>query len=141
MYIARDKQGNLKKAARSRSSGDIVITDRYPQIQTLGQNDSPYIKTHVLNYAMKGYFEKYSIQEEKLYSQMVKIQPDVVIKMIVSPGVAIQRKPEHDLNQLERKVEIIKKIQFKDSKVYEIDANRPINEVELAIRRIIWENL
>ena len=72
---------------------------------------------------------------------MVRVSPDIVIKLIVKPDIAIKRKPEHTYEQLEKKVEIISKLDFVNSKVYEVDASQSIEKVSLDIRKIIWENI
>jgi hypothetical protein len=60
---------------------------------------------------------------------------------MIDPEVGKQRKPEHNIEMLRTKTKIIKELEFPDSKVYEVDANRPLEEVKLAVRSIVWKNL
>lgn len=141
MYIAKDKKRNVHKLIKLKQLGSIVITDRYPQIQFVGINDGPCIRSHVVKYNSNKYFEKLALREERIYKDMVRVSPDIVIKLIVKPDIAIKRKPEHTYEQLEKKVEIISKLDFVNSKVYEVDASQSIEKVSLDIRKIIWENI
>lgn len=141
LYIAKEKNRNLRKASKLKLAGNVVIADRYPQIQFLGQNDSPYIRSRILKCYNHKYFEKLASKEESIYKDMLKYHPDVVIKLIVNPEVAIKRKPEHSYEQIKKKTSIVLSLNFQGSNQYEVDANKPIEEVDLKIKEIIWENL
>ena len=101
----------------------IVICDRYPQVEVVGINDGPLLFSWIN-----------SKEREILLSGRCKFinesyKPDILIKLIVEPEIAIMRKPHEDLNNIKQKTEIIKKINIPAKKIVVIDANKPLERV------------
>jgi len=141
VYIAKNKMKTLQKASKMSMKGTIVLLDRYPQTQFFGINDGRNIRYNNEPGMYGSIIHRLSKVEEKLFSRMQEIHPDIVFKLNVDPSIAIQRKPDHDFNHIKTKVDIVSKLSFKNSIVYEINANSSIYEVQNLIKNSIWSNL
>lgn len=137
---------NLKTAFKYRDKGGIALLDRYPQTQFAGINDGPKIRTSVLPKVKNSRFLSaiatwYAAREEKKLAEAVKLQPDIVFKLMLPPEESIRRKPKENYESVCRKHEIMKQLAFPQSKVYEIDATMPYEEELILIKNIIWKNI
>lgn len=132
--LSNERIKKIKAISRCKNKGFVVLTDRYPQSEYVGLCDGPK-----LSY-LKGIASK---KEKKSFEFASLVFPDIAIKFIVSPEVAMKRKPNEINYEVSRKLtEKIKKINFSNStKKYEIDADKPHEEVILEVKRIIWENI
>ena len=122
----------IKKIYKYRNQGGIAILDRYPQMQYFGINDGCKIPK---KYKVLGALER------KNLGKACRYQPDIVFKLSITKETALSRKPDHDENMIERKIEIINTLLFPDSK--EINISSEINytdEIEI-IKKTIWQNL
>lgn len=132
----------LFRADTYRRKGAIAIFDRYPQIDYAGINDGPKIRAYVERFSVpilfRRYFNHLADREEANLKKALEIQPDVVIKLTLTPEESIRRKPEESLDTVRKKREIIQKLSFPCSKVFTVDAAQPYERELLEIRRIIW---
>lgn len=138
IMLARQRLSNVLKAQRYRQNGGIVITDRYPQNQFRGIYDGP-----ALNCGEKSaYIKKIMVNYEKLiYKRIEHYNPDILVKLVVSPELAILRKPDHKAHIITEKARLIHHLVCKEAYVINIDANMPIDEVLKTIKKEIWERL
>ena len=66
--------------------------------------------------------------------------PDLVIKMHVTPEVATRRKPETPAEQLRTGIELVRQLEFPSpTRVLDVDAEQPLPEVVLQVKRAVWE--
>lgn len=144
-HLAKNNLRKMKNAQSLVENGCIIIYDRYPQIKYEGINDGPKIR---INYAdrmsypiLKSYVNYCSNIEEKLLAKSVNIKPNVVFKLMLTPEESIKRKPHEDIRQVEKKHEIIKSLEFPESRVEIIDAMQNFDSEILQIKRIIWETI
>lgn len=140
-YSATSKYRSIRRAYRLRNKGYIVLVDRYPQNQIVGINDSPRIGVLLKNESNNGIVNHFRRIEENAFNKMALISPDVVIKLCVSPEVAQSRKPDHNLEYIKSKSEIVNKLWFPEAKTYDINADVDLAEVQKTMKRIIWENI
>ncbi|HEY9622357.1 MAG TPA: hypothetical protein V6C78_18510 [Crinalium sp.] len=139
--LVYEKQGKLKQSFQAKERGIIVIADRYPQSQILGFNDGPLLSSH------DGYKSPFpeSLQkwEFESYQHMAeKTPPDLVIKLNVTPEVALTRKPESPAEGVRKKVAAVQSLQFPaQTTVVTIDATQPLDDVLVQAKWAIWENL
>ncbi len=142
-YLYRISVHSLKQLNKSKGfskNGGISLFDRFPQNQFMGINDGPKIRkaygtinSPIINCLMQ--------MEEKNINRCVKMSPDLVIKLIVSPEIAVTRKPDHSILELERKADIIHTLSFKDAVVYNVDASQQYDIELKAIKKLIWNFL
>lgn len=142
-YLYRISVHSLKQLKKSKgfsASGGICLFDRYPQNQFVGINDGPKIRKAYgrLNSSL---INRLIQMEEENINRCVKMSPDLVIKLIVSPEVAILRKPDHNILELEKKTDIICKLDFENAAIHNIDANQKYEEELKVIKKLIWDYL
>lgn len=137
--LVYEKQSKLRHSSHAKKRGMIVISDRYPQTQFLGFNDGPLLSNgnastfpHVLQQ-----------WEIKSYQQMAeKAPPDLIIKLNVTPEVALARKPNTPAEGVRKKVIAVRALQFSaDTTVVEIDATQPLSDVLLEAKQAVWQKL
>lgn len=98
--LAYEKKKKLKQMTKSRNEGMLVLTDRYPQIEISGYSDGPLLSKYS---NCNGILKKISDWEYKIYKSAYINPPDLVIKLMVPTEVAIHRKPEMTLEEIENK--------------------------------------
>lgn len=136
--LALEKRRKLRKANMARNRGMVVICDRYPQNQIMGFNDGPLLsgllghRSSILRAIARWEGRPYSLAED--YS------PDIVIKLTITPDLAVERKKDMCIEESWRRVEAINNLQYgSETKVKVIDASKPLDEVLLEMKRCIWE--
>jgi len=140
VIVACERRRNLVLARRTRNRGSIVLADRYPQCQFQDMMDSPNLSEwrghsnrlirHLANW------------EFSIYELASKTPPDLVIKLCVDAEVAKSRKHEHTDESLIRRCQIIRELEFPEqTRVAVVDANQPIENVLLEVKRAIWHAL
>lgn len=136
---ARGRYIGLRKALSYRSKGYIVITDRFPQSNVFGINDGPSIDIVLSSsFIHKACFN----YERRIYEKMGKIDPDMVIKLDIKPEVAHSRKPNHRLEEVARKAELIRQLSFDNTIVRSIDTSDLTKEqTAMEAKKIIWSFL
>lgn len=132
--LAKERIKKLTHANRCRLRGFVVLTDRYPQSEFPGLCDGKRLSGD------RGLAAR---TEEESFRIAQLCPPDLVIKMIVPPEVAAQRKPgEIDVETSRSLTERVKQIKFsKRTKCVEIDSNQQQDKVWLDVKRAIWDNL
>ncbi len=140
LALAREQRRNAMRARRARARGVVVVSDRLPQRQFAGLNDGPRLTAWrdagpaPLRWAAR--------VEDAAFRSMAAAPPDLVIKLRVAPEVALRRKPDTPPAQLYRKTEIIGELRFPPAtRVVDVDANRPLEQVLLSVKRAVWESL
>lgn len=142
--LVYEKQNKLKQSCTAKDRGMIVITDRYPQSQILGFNDGPLLSPETAsNETSKNFPKPLQQWEFDNYQQMATaMPPDLVIKLNVTPEVALARKPESPAETVCKKVAAIEALQFpSQTTVINIDATQPLSEVLLKAKWAVWESL
>lgn len=132
--LSKERIKKLTVANRCRQYGYIVLTDRYPQSEFNGLCDGKRLSNQ------KGIAAKV---EKKCFEIADLCPPDLAIKMIVPPEVAVKRKPEELNIETSRSLtERVKQITFSDKTVcVEIDSAQEQNKVWLDVKRAIWEQI
>ena len=133
IFLAKQKIKMLQLARKMSRNGSVILCDRYPQKDILGMNDGPKLQYNKTS--------KNALKELRLFEKIAGLEPDVVFRLQVTPEVAVQRKPNHDIEAIRRKCQNINKITFSSAKVIDIDASKPYSEVLLQIKNEIWKSL
>lgn len=141
--IAKNVYKTIKNAESYQKKGGIALYDRYPQNIYAGINDGPKIRLLIqslnLNKLVKNILLFYAKTEEKNINKAVSISPKIVIKLMLSPEESIRRKPFENYEGIKQKHEIIKKLEYPQSKVFVIDATQDYEEEIKEIKNIIWQ--
>ena len=129
--LSTERIGKLLAASRCRLRGYVVLTDRYPQAEFPGLCDGPRLPDDT------GFAGK---KEAECFRLAGLCPPDLVVKLIVPPEVAVRRKPgEVDFETSRNLTERVKQIRFSShTECVEIDAAQKQEAVWLAIKNAIW---
>ena len=121
--------------ARTRD-GVLVITDRYPQVETPGfYFDGPGLGA----VQTSGWLADRLVESERgLYAMMASHVPELVIRLTVDAATAHARKPDHRLEILREKVAVLPTLDFNGARILELDGCQPYPEVlEAALAAIL----
>jgi hypothetical protein len=140
LVLSCEKRGKIRRMIRARNRGMIVVCDRFPQADILGFNDGPLL-SHWRKHPWR-LCRACAAWEAKPYAAMSRDPPDLVIKLAVSPAMALTRRPEMSLEQALERVRAVRIMTFPPpTRVAEIDADAPLDAVALAAKRLVWEAL
>lgn len=140
LVLSREKRRKLARAVRARNRGMVVLCDRYPQVQVPGFNDGPLL-TRWLNHP-SAMARRVARWESAPYAWAARHPPDLVIKLLVSPGVTLGRKPGMRLEDVSRRVDAVRALTFAEpAHVVEIDADAPLEQVLQRVKDAIWDRL
>ena len=118
----------------------LVLCDRYPQTSVQGFNDGPLLAA--LADSRSRFLRRLGAWEQAVYAEAVGDGPDLVLKLRVSPAVAVARKPEMSTEEIERRLSAVAAVELGPRcSVLEVDADRPLEDVLLEVKRAIWEQL
>jgi thymidylate kinase len=138
LVLAYEKCNKIRKATKARNRGMIVVCDRYPQNQIMGFNDGPLI-SHWRNHRL-WFLRKLAQWESAPYRWAEDNPPDIVLKLDVTPEVALLRKPDADIEEYQRRVAAIKSFKYPSkTEVVLLDAEEPLELVLLKAKMAIWE--
>ena len=137
--LAAEKQGKLRTMVRARNRGMIVVCDRFPQSQVPGSNDGPLLGDWMN--APGRIRRSLALWEANVYDTARRLaSPDLVVKLLATPAVAVARKPEMSTSEVSRRIGVIRALHFPSTTlVVEIDADQPIDEVRASIHAAIWK--
>lgn len=137
--LALEKRSKINRAIKLRNRGWIIITDRYPQNQLFGYNDGPLLQTW-LN--QKGLWPLIAKAEMAILRVFSDLHPDLVLKLTVSASVASARKPQMLLQDIQKKIEAVKNLDFLEyTEVISINADLGKGAVQHEMRKAIWNKL
>ena len=130
--VAIDKRTKLTAARRATSRGLVVITDRFPQNQTLGFNDGPLLARLT---TVPRWLRRF---EGAAYDLAHRLPPDLVIKLVVTPETAARREPNMDPVVIRERIAVLQRLDFPGARVVCVDAEQPLAEVIRAVKHEIW---
>jgi thymidylate kinase len=142
VFLAHDRRALLARAFASAANGTIVLSDRYPSVETgsldgaqLGGSDAARNGGPVRRW-LAGV-------EDRAYRQIPP--PDLVIYLTAPLEVTIERNRVRGKSESEDYVRSrharSSNLQFERVRVEKVDTNRPKEESAREIRRAIWEAL
>lgn len=132
--LSLERITRLKAMRRCRNRGFVTIADRYPQSEISGLCDGTRFD----------HFNGLTARTERKAMEYAKsCTPDLILKMMVSPEVAMQRKPgELTLETGVYLFDKVRRIKYSNkSNVVEIDADQPQDKVWLDVKKQIWKAL
>jgi thymidylate kinase len=140
LVLSLEKRSKLRRATRARNRGMIVICDRYPQNQVMGFGDGPLL-SHWYNHPWK--IKRILAQWEAMPYRMAELYPpDLVIKLHVTPEIALQRKADVDVKEYKKRVAAVKQLRYSSfTRLVEIDANQVFDEVLLQVKHSLWNEV
>ena len=133
-FLSKERKHKLVKANRNRNHGYIVLCDRFPQNEMVGLCDGRKLSDQN-NIAAKA--------ESQAFHIASLCAPDLVIKLVVSPEVAKNRKPDEiDIETSSVLTDRILALKYSDTtKIKVINGDQDQNKVLLEIKQTIWNIL
>lgn len=134
--LAQEKKKKLKIITRSRNNGMLVLVDRYPQTEIMGYNDGPLLSKFLL----KGHGILYLIAKRELdiYKSAYMNKPDLTFKLVIPSELAIARKPEMTIAEIEDKKNAVMKMHPCD-RIVNIDTSVDIKKSLKIVMDNIWK--
>ncbi|MEZ2828864.1 hypothetical protein [Serratia liquefaciens] len=121
------RAANLRKVQSLAESGVLVISDRFPQAEISGfYYDGPGIGVE----RAKGWLmTRLAAREKRLYQSMALCRPELIIRLDIDVDTAFSRKPDHSYEELKDKISAMVRLQYNGSRIIELDAKAPYDEV------------
>jgi hypothetical protein len=140
LSLARERRRRALQARRAKGRGMIVLSDRLPQSQFPGWNDGPRLTRWL---EMGSWVRRRAARMEQAAFRLAELSPpDLVVKLHVSPEVASRRKPETPQEQLRTGIDMVRRLQFPaTTRVLDMDAEQPLDQVLLQAKRAVWESI
>jgi thymidylate kinase len=144
VLLAWDRRALAIQVRRKAAQGGIVICDRYPSVM-VGAMDSARLKVPADTSGRGMLLGWLARLENRIYRQIPP--PDVVIRLTVPVGVAIERNKERqkkgkeaDAYVLRRHISGVVPV-FPTTKTIEVDSNQPRSQTISTVRQIVWDLL
>lgn len=124
----------FKRMLSLRKAGQVVVCDRYPQVEVPGFNDGPGLSAA----RPKGPFTAWLARSEhRLFKRMAAYHPTLVIRLHIDADTAHARKPDHDLSLLRAKAAVIPKLDFNGARIVDLDASQPLADIKATILELV----
>lgn len=117
-----------------RKKGFLIITDRYPQTSFVGGLEGPELHTDNPKSLITKIITKW---ERKIYYKMTRHTPDLVIRLNVDIDTAMSRKPDHNRQNITRKIKSISQLTFNHAPIVDINTTEPLEDVLKQAREAI----
>ena len=140
LTLSSERSKKLKRMIRYRNKGFLIFTDRFPQNQIIGSQDGPKLKNMIGS--SNKLISSIGKIENKPYILAEQNTPDIIIRLQVSPEVAMKRKPsEVSINKSKDSTKLVNSIKFKKCKIIDLNADEDLEFNLKKIMNIIWSNL
>jgi thymidylate kinase len=146
LSTARDRRRRYRQGRRDAAAGRIVVFDRFPLEAVSGSPahrllDGPKIRQ--MPGSRGPVRSALAALEERIYRGFGP--PDLLFVLLVSPEVALARKPDHRADVVRAKTQVAAEVAELASAngqaggIVPVDADRPLEHVLLEIQRRIWD--
>lgn len=137
-WFSRKRKARFDRVMALRRRGVAVITDRYPQTEMARFYDGPGLSTARAGSAFVRWL---AAREARLYAEMVRHTPTLVLRLNIDADTALARKPEHGRALVEQKIAVTPLLRFGGAPIAEIDASMDYAEERALARRLIDQAL
>jgi hypothetical protein len=127
LHRSQKRRRRFEDLLEKRRRGIVIVTDRYPQIETPGLHDGPILAGVATSPAL----QRIKQAEHALYAEMAAFVPSLVIRLNIDTETAMKRKPDHDRALVAMKVASLPGITFNNAPMLDLDATMDYGE-ELA---------
>jgi len=140
LALSIEKRSKMRRMGRARNRGMIVVCDRFAQADIQGFNDGPLL-AHWRGSRWR-ILRAVAAWEAKPHKETQLNPPDLVLKLNVTPEIALTRRPDMNLEEIRRRVQAVQSLRFPEMvKVVDIGADAPFEEVVLAAKKLVWDHL
>jgi thymidylate kinase len=124
----------FKRMLDLRKQGNIIITDRFPQLDYPRAYDGPDLDASAEGNFIVRWLAK---REQLAFEWMTSHRPDLILRLNVDLDTACARKPDHLRERLERKIKVTPLLKFNGAPIAEIDASKTLKEVQKETENVI----
>lgn len=132
--LAKEKKSKQRQMVKARNNGMLVLTDRYPQSNMPGASDGPLLDRYRNG---TGILKLVADWERRIYESFSINPPDLTVKLMVPTDLAIARKPEMTIDEIENKKKIVMDMNISEHTVV-IDTSRPFEITRGEVMKEIW---
>lgn len=125
LHRSKKRRRRFEALLDKRRRGVVVVTDRYPQIETPGVHDGPILAGRATTPSLA----RIKAEEHALYAELAAYTPTLVIRLTVDLDTAIARKPDHDRALVALKIASLPALTFNHAPIVEIAATLDYDEV------------
>lgn len=133
-WFSSRRMARFRAMMQLRRNGTVVVTDRYPQLEMAGFYDGPGLSTARADGLLVRWL---AAREARMYAEMVRHKPTLVLRLNIDADTALARKPEHGRDLVEQKIAITPQLTFGGARIEEIDATMDYDEERVLARRLI----
>ena len=138
IVLGFEKKRKMKSALTAKRRGMIVLSDRYPQTWQEGFNDGPILAP--LREHKNPLIRRIADWEYQVYKNCVQHGPDLLLKLLIPPEVALKRKGGMSIDEIKERIHVVRNIPGNpNTRIITIDCDKPLNDVLLEIKQKIWE--
>ena len=135
LALGLDRYRRSRLGRRAADQGTVVLFDRFPLPEVYEAMDGPRISP-----SWGPLCEKLAQVERRLYQAIAP--PDCIIALQVSPEVALARKPDHVPERVTAKSTALRKLHGHHAlRLTHVDADAPLEQVLLQVKRVVWSLL
>jgi thymidylate kinase len=138
LCTARDRRLAYARARRFANHGGVVVCDRFPMPE-IRLMDAPVLD-RMLGGSREGRFAERLIRWERLQYRPIAL-PEILVVLRVDPAIAVRRKLEEDPTSVHTRSREIFERDWGGTRAHVIDAGRPADEVLLAVKAHVWNQL
>jgi hypothetical protein len=124
LHRSKKRQRRFEDLLEMRQRGIVIVTDRYPQIETPGLHDGPILA----GVATSPILARIKAEEHEIYAAMAAYVPSLVIRLSIDIDTAMARKPDHDRALVAMKIQSLPAITFNNAPMLDLDATMDYGE-------------
>ena len=138
IVLGFEKKRKMKSALLAKRRGMIVLSDRYPQTWQEGFNDGPILAP--LRQHKSSLIRRIAEWEYQVYKNCEQLGPDLLLKLLIPPEVALKRKGGMSIDELKERIHVVKNIPGNpNTRITTINCDKPLNNVLLEVKQKIWD--
>lgn len=132
-----DKKRNMNRIIKAAANGKLVLVDRWPQNAVENTLDGRRIKRRPNMSLIERFI--YDL-EDQIITLAERYHPDLIIKLMVTPSVAISRKPNEFSEEVAAEnLKKLRDLDYLSSKIVTVDADVATTNVDAKCTKVIWD--
>ena len=137
ILLASEKKKKFMLARKARERGLLVLCDRYPQTSFPGLNDGPLLDIWSKN--PSPIKRAIAAWEHRIYALSRCIVPDLVIRLVIPVGIALERKKDTPEYIIRKKADIIGALDFAGAPITDIHTDSALEQSLAECSSAIWK--
>ncbi|NND89818.1 MAG: hypothetical protein HKN42_03065 [Granulosicoccus sp.] len=127
--VYAERRRKMRSLDKDLAAGRVVVSDRYPQAEIPGIHDGPRLG-YLLEKKGRGLLKRIAEMEQSAYLKLVQRKPDLLLLLDVPVTVALERRPEETLEELENRARIARALTFQNAHRIVLDSSEPLSVIK-----------